>query len=274
VQNSVKVVKYNGTISKDSAVSSSESAFGRTSTEMVRASISYDFTDVNSTNNSEETNVIFNELGAHPVPYRPIAAERRQSLCCELGLFFNNDCLQSSKVRVMSPKDRPSRVAGIVNDGNCLFRAIAYYLSGSDVEHIKVRQQIVDFEMKHWEQFAALKGWDLDEWMEHMATLLIDNSWGTDIELSAVASMLNVDVWTFYENRWISYRPRFQVLDGYVISIPVSDYRIGDNEGIYLLNERNHFMPVLLPSVRTCLSIISDIFKEVFSEPSYYFIKK
>lgn len=47
-----------------------------------------------------------------------------------------------------------------------------------------------------------------------MNSLLTDNTWGTEIELFAVASMLSVDVWTYYDQRWICYRPRFRVQNG------------------------------------------------------------
>lgn len=50
-----------------------------------------------------------------------------------------------------------------------------------------------------------------------MNHLLSDNTWGCDIELFAVAAMLNVDVWTYYDQRWTCYRPRFKVQDGDII---------------------------------------------------------
>lgn len=40
-----------------------------------------------------------------------------------------------------------------------------------------------------------------------------------------------------------------------VLGISVDDYRMGDNDGIYLLNEFNHFTPVLEPSVRTYICL-------------------
>lgn len=36
-----------------------------------------------------------------------------------------------------------------------------------------------------------------------------------------------------------------------VLDISVKDHRAGNNDGIYLLNEFNHYTPVLEPSVRT-----------------------
>lgn len=43
----------------------------------------------------------------------------------------------------MNPNDRPSRVAGIIGDGNCLFRALAFYFAGSDIEHSRVRECVI-----------------------------------------------------------------------------------------------------------------------------------
>lgn len=35
-------------------------------------------------------------------------------------------------------------------------------------------------------------------------------------------------------------------------AINITDYRVGENEGVYLLNDACHFSPVLSPSVRIC----------------------
>lgn len=48
-------------------------------------------------------------------------------------------------------------------------------------------------------------------------------------------------------------QPNVKLLD--VIGIPVNEHRVGRNDGIYLLNEFNHFTPVIEPSV----CIISNI---------------
>lgn len=77
--------------------------------------------------------------------------------------------------------------------------------------------QIVEFEMEHAEALASLKGWENDKWNAHINGLLTNAEWGTEVELFAVASMLHVDVWTFYKNRWLCYRPRFEVHDGMTI---------------------------------------------------------
>lgn len=50
---------------------------------------------------------------------------------------------EKTTVRIMNPNDRPSRVADVVGDGNCLFRALAFYFAGSDIEHSRVRECVI-----------------------------------------------------------------------------------------------------------------------------------
>ncbi|MCP9260171.1 hypothetical protein DINM_003351 [Dirofilaria immitis] len=274
-----------------------------------------------STSN-DDTREILEESGMQLVPYKPMSAEKRRAICSQIGLLFNYDCIEGTTVRIMSPNDRPSRVAGIVGDGNCLFRALAFYFAGSDNEHSRVRKcvnfenllysekqimvqklntDLVKFEpemsaititllkfFRFTEYYYAWGGfmnyklarWSSEIWNDHMNQLLTDNTWGTEIELFAVAAMLNVDVWTYYDQRWICYRPRFKVQNGGIMPISICDYRLGDNDGIYLLNEFNHFTPVLEPSnallvmegadERICDLIINA--NEGFMKPSYRLI--
>lgn len=226
---------------------------------------------------SSDDEEILEESSTQLVPYKPISAEKRRAICSQIGLLFNYDCIEKATFRIMSTNDRPSRVADIVGDGNCLFRALAFYFAGSDIEYSRVRKCIVEFEAEHWNEFAALKDWSSEIWNDHMNHLLTDNTWGTEIELFAVAAMLSVDVWTYYDQRWICYRPRFRVQNGDIIRISVDDYRVGNNDGIYLLNEFNHFTPVLEPSNALLLmegvdERIYDLVmnaKEGFMKPSY-----
>ncbi|VDK68890.1 unnamed protein product [Litomosoides sigmodontis] len=234
---------------------------------------------ISSGNPSDDDNhrEFWEEPGMQIIPYKPMSVEKRRAICSQIGLLFNYDCIEKTAVRVMNPNDRPSRVAGIIGDGNCLFRALAFYFAGSDIEHSRVRECIVEFEAEHWNEFAALKGWSPDTWNDHMNNLLTDNTWGSDIELFAVAAMLSVDVWTYYDQRWTCYRPRFKVQDGDVMHISVKDHRSGDNDGIYLLNEFNHYTPVLEPSnalllmegadERICDLVVNA--NEGFMKPSY-----
>ncbi|CAG9531108.1 unnamed protein product [Cercopithifilaria johnstoni] len=226
---------------------------------------------------SDDDREILEESSVQVIPYKPMSVEKRRAICSQIGLLFNYDCIEKTAVRIMNPNDRPSRVAGIVGDGNCLFRALAFYFAGSDIEHSRVRECIVEFEAEHWNEFAALKGWSSDVWNDHMNHLLTDNTWGGDIELFAVAAMLSVDVWTYYDQRWTCYRPRFKVQDGDIIPISVKDHRAGNNDGIYLLNEFNHYTPVLEPSnalllmegadERICDLVVNA--NEGFMKPSY-----
>lgn len=42
----------------------------------------------------------------------------------------------------MSVHDRPAKIGVVEGDGNCLFRALAFYFSGTDIEHRRVRETV------------------------------------------------------------------------------------------------------------------------------------
>lgn len=48
------------------------------------------------------------------------------------------------------------------------------------------------------------------DWKVHLSKMSRNGEWGTDIELHAAASMLNAEIWTFLNGKWVLYRPRFQ----------------------------------------------------------------
>ena len=56
-------------------------------------------------------------------------------------------CLRPSK-----PLGKPSKVIHILGDGNCLFRALPYAVSGRQVYHTQMRAQIINH-MYHIEHF-------------------------------------------------------------------------------------------------------------------------
>ncbi|CAG9538142.1 unnamed protein product [Cercopithifilaria johnstoni] len=107
--------------------------------------------------------------------------------------------------------------------------------------------QIIGFEMEHVDEFAAIKDWTYDNWTCHMR-LLAETGLGGDLELYAFATMFNVDVWVFYKEQWLCYRPKFRKIGGKWEEINIEDYCIGENEGVYLMYDHCLFSPVVTPS--------------------------
>lgn len=191
--------------------------------------------------------------GTFAVRYNPVTQQWRAKACSFLGLDLVEQTLRDEDEpgeMEMSVYDCPKRVASVAGDGNCLFRALAYAITGgSDKGHALLREKVVSFEMAYEDRFRELKGLDVESWREYVDDLLNDCTWGSGVEISACASMLNIDIWTFLDGQWLCYRPRFRrSKDGVLEDLPQRDYKFGKRKGIYLLNEHCHFSPVIEPS--------------------------
>lgn len=209
---------------------------------------------------TEEARKGFEELNEgkpeRTVVFKPINNEWRRKTCSLLSMKFKagdegSQNENEPSVMEMSVFDQPARVAQISGDGNCLFRALSYAITGGDEnQHAILRQAIVSFESDHADAFRLMKGDSEEQWAAHLEKIICDATWGTDVELAACATMLSVDVWTFLDNAWICYRPRFTYnhQTGERTDIAMNSYKFGENYGIYLLNQECHFSPVIKAS--------------------------
>ncbi len=128
----------------------------------------------------------------------------------ELAIFNT----ATSSAKTCSRFDRPIKCHPIRGDGNCFYRAIASWLSNfiDDNNYGKLRQlvlyqqfgfslsiviQTVEFIREHMEKFRWHSGMSEDDFDVHVAEQSCDTIWATDIEISAVATMLQVEIWTF-----------------------------------------------------------------------------
>ena len=76
----------------------------------------------------------------------------------------------------------------ISSDGNCLFRSISYYIYGSQIFHGRVRKEIVDHVLSHWDEFHMLtaaengNNYTKDEYVTEMS---LSGTYGSYCELIA-----------------------------------------------------------------------------------------
>ena len=108
----------------------------------------------------------------------------------------------------------------IRGDGNCLFRALAHCIYGTEEVHMKMRQLLVDFAKDNTEVLSpyVLSG-TIDS---HLAHMKYDRIWGTQVELKAAASLFQMDLYVFTncigrlagsdstgseEYQWMKYSP-------------------------------------------------------------------
>lgn len=93
----------------------------------------------------------------------------------------------------------------IVGDGNCLFRAILYSLTGNDSDHLSLREQICEYVV---ENQAKYKGYHVGYergLLAEMEKMKKEKTWGTGLELYAASEMLQFNFKVFYENSFDLY---------------------------------------------------------------------
>ncbi|EJW87726.1 hypothetical protein WUBG_01365 [Wuchereria bancrofti] len=179
---------------------------------------------------------------------RPDFCER---CCAELNIRYRFSAVRSEygdwrEKKPLFQKSVPSKIAPVVADGNCLFRSIALYLSGSDEEHLIVRENVVKFEEKYDDLLREVNHFSLVKWEEHIKKMTNDGEWATEIEILALAALLDVEIWTFFNSRWLRYRPLYTVgKDGKSHKLPIQKYDNSRKNAIFLINENFHYKPVL-----------------------------
>ena len=108
----------------------------------------------------------------------------------------------------------PLTTKSILGDGNCLFRTLSYIITGSEKQHMLIRQAIV----QHMRSISALL------WGSHISNIRYpsgieqyiadnhierDGSWGSDVEMLTLAHLLNVAVISYSRagKQWAKYSP-------------------------------------------------------------------
>jgi len=79
-------------------------------------------------------------------------------------------------------------------DGNCFFRAISAAITGSQVDHLKFRQAIVQYIMMH----GTYEGKDGHEYLKE-SKMMEPTIWATETEIQACADYLRTDIYVYYK---------------------------------------------------------------------------
>ena len=99
----------------------------------------------------------------------------------------------------------------ILGDGNCLFRAVAHIIYGTEDSHATVRQILVTFLCNN--RPVLLKYIASGSFEEHVQTVSREGAWGTQVELYATASFYQLPVYIFSPHpqtnnyRWLLFEP-------------------------------------------------------------------
>ena len=133
----------------------------------------------------------------------PVGQNSRRRLA---GLFGMNKLFPLSQYRGVLKelsKTKPKECIDISPDGNCLFNAISYQISGDEMFHDCVRQKLCDYIEGNWKQVSRMAGVMKKEYKsekEYMTKkkMRTDGKWGGSVELCALSLFTGIDVLTFY----------------------------------------------------------------------------
>jgi hypothetical protein len=128
--------------------------------------------------------------------FKPPDKEWQMGACKLLGLKFQRKSGPlgrgvGKKINVEIP---PQKIKKVKGDGNCLFRAISYWVTGNEEEHARIREVVCE---------------QLREGGHDVNQMSFTGEWGTEREILAIAELLQINVWIFsvYTGvpRWLMY---------------------------------------------------------------------
>jgi hypothetical protein len=173
--------------------------------------------------------------------YNPLTEELQHQLCERLGLCFvcANRCTPGGP---NVPLRYPTHVHQIQADGNCLFRALCYVITGSQRQHFKLRSIILTH-LRTTDACRNLLGGYITNTtiQQYIAHSCMDQNgvWGTQNEMLVLAHMAEINIASFntHERRYNFCFPGVIDYNAY----PEDDTR----PSIYLEYTGNHFNVVL-----------------------------
>ena len=159
--------------------------------------------------------------------YYPVDEEWQRQACDILGLEFRSifDHSPGGPDVVLTCPNRRS-LRKIVGDGNCLFRALSYIITGCEEQHFALRTAIIqhmlsiphmfegygaDGEMNCLNLFLYPDQYDsLDDYIQR-SRIDCDSVWGTNVEMASLAHILGAPVYCYdatgSRHIWAAYFP-------------------------------------------------------------------
>ena len=127
-----------------------------------------------------------------PYIFNPIDENAQRFLCSlvDLPLIFPH------ARKISKPLNKPIKLYNIIGDGNCLFRALSYIITGRQIYHMTVRHKILEH-MRSIENLLlphmnmSLNNYFLASGMAN------ETVWGTDTEIFAASSLLSTDIYVY-----------------------------------------------------------------------------
>ena len=90
-------------------------------------------------------------------------------------------------------RDQNRSLYNVTADGNCMFRALAHQLCGSEEHQIQLRSMLLQVIQNNYDTYSRYwiqdMPWGIVTFDEHLNDLGIPGSWGTQVELQACSDV-------------------------------------------------------------------------------------
>ena len=139
--------------------------------------------------------------------FTPLDASLQQRLCQKLNIpciiIENSNDIQ----HLSNDLGPPNYVKRIASDGNCFFRAISFSLSNSEDFHDVIRSAVCDHLRDNKELFQPFLRNGVQSIDSHLSStcMLRDGEWATEVEVFAMAHLLEVDIFTYSRGNWLRF---------------------------------------------------------------------
>ena len=133
----------------------------------------------------------------------------RRKICRELDLDFVQENQQSNK-SFLEIENTTFHCQNIKGDGNCLFRAVSYCVTGSEDNHGAIRQATCKYLLENEGNFKSLQrnvNISMNEYMQ-ISHMNENGTWATEMEIIGIAAMLKINVYTFSFGQWLLFDGR------------------------------------------------------------------
>lgn len=124
----------------------------------------------------------------------PLNENSQNLMCSLLGLpLISMHKIQHPK---MLKNAQPAKIHNISGDGNCLFRALSFAITGRQIYHRLVRQKILNNMREIENLLYPHMNMSLDMYLAQSG-MANETVWGTDVEILAASSLLSTDIYVY-----------------------------------------------------------------------------
>ena len=137
--------------------------------------------------------------------FMPLSVNLKKHVCNKLNVPY----MENSGYIHCTQHDlsKPDTEKEIVGDGNCFFRAISFSLTNSEEYYHVLRNAVCTHLQENNELFKLILRDNEESVENHLALskMSIEGSWATEVEIFAMAHLLNIDIYTYTNNHWLRF---------------------------------------------------------------------